>query len=191
MSELFKLHNVDTAPESIKPVLRNVIAKFGILPNLMAVQAESPLALTAYTTLATLIGEMSTLSPTEQQVVYFTANTYHGCTFCVAAHTLVAKGQKVPDEVIEALRDGQPLADEQLEALRQFTFKVLEQRGWVLDADTQAFLDAGYAPAHVLEVVTLIGLKVLSNYTNHFAETPLNDQFQPYAWRDPRGVAAE
>ncbi len=33
-----------------------------------------------------------------------------------------------------------------------------------------------------LEVVLGIGMKTLSNYTNHLAETPLDAQFQPVTW---------
>ncbi|MEM6903940.1 MAG: carboxymuconolactone decarboxylase family protein [Pseudomonadota bacterium] len=187
----FTFHSVDTAPEGSQAILEGATKKLGFTPNLFAAQAESPLALEAYTTLSALIGEKSSFSPTEQQVVFFTGNTYHGCTFCVAAHTAISKGQKVDDAVIEALRNEQPLADAKLEALRQFAYKVIDQRGWVGDADTQAFLDAGYTKAHVLEVVTLVGLKVLSNYTNHFAHTPLNDAFKPFEWSDPRKQAAE
>lgn len=187
----FTFHTVDSAPEASKEALKGAQKKLGFVPNLFAAQAESPLALKAYTQLSQTIAENATLSATEQQVVFFTGNTYHGCTFCVAAHTAISKGQKVPDDVIEALRNEQPLADAKLEALRQFAHKVIDQRGWVDDADTQAFLDAGYEKAHVLEVITLVGLKVLSNYTNHFAHTPLNDAFKPFEWQDAKTVAAE
>ncbi|MAJ62800.1 MAG: carboxymuconolactone decarboxylase [Alphaproteobacteria bacterium] len=187
----FTFHTVESAPEASREALAAAAKKVGFVPNLYAAQAEAPLALKAYLQLSQTIAENSTFSATEQQVVFFTGNTYHGCTFCVAAHTAIAKGQKVPDDVIEALRNEQPLADAKLEALRQFAYKVIDQRGWVSDADTQAFLDAGYEKAHVFEVITLVGLKVLSNYSNHFAHTPLNDAFKPFEWTDPKSVAAE
>jgi uncharacterized peroxidase-related enzyme len=187
----FTLHTPETAPEASKASLEKAKKNYGLIPNLFAVQAESPLALNAYVALQGLIAEQSSFTPTEQQIVYFTANTYHGCTFCVAAHTAVSKKQGIDDAVISALREERPLADARLEALRQFAYKVIDQRGWVSDTDTQAFLDAGYSKAQVLEVVTLVALKVMSNYTNHFASTPVNEQFQPFAWADPKRQAAE
>lgn len=45
-----------------------------------------------------------------------------------------------------------------------------------------AFLDAGYNNQAILEVVLGVGLKTISNYTNHFAQTPLNEAFAPFAW---------
>ena len=82
----------------------------------------------------------------------------------MAAHTTIAKGQKVPDDVITALRDGTPIADTKFEALRQFAAKVNETRGYPTDSDIQALLSAGYTKKTVLEVVLGTGLKVHSNY---------------------------
>ena len=65
------------------------------------------------------------------------------------------------------------LADAKLEALRQFAIVINETRGWPQESDVQAFFDAGYAQQHVLEVIMGIAPKVLSNYTNHIAETDL------------------
>ena len=90
--------------------------------------------------------------------------------------------QKVPADVVQAIRTGQPIADGKLEALRRFTAAVAATRGRPPEADTAAFLAAGYAPAHILEVILGVGMKTLSNYTNHLAGTPLDEAFAPVAW---------
>ena len=61
--------------------------------------------------------------------------------------------QKVPADVIEAIRNDQPIANSKLEALRTFTTAVVEKRGWVSEDDTAAFLAAGYSKAQILEIV--------------------------------------
>jgi len=53
-----------------------------------------------------------------------------------------------------------------------------------------AFLAAGYTKANVLEVILGTGLKVLSNYTNHVADTPLDQAFQAKAWSASTSLAA-
>ncbi len=88
---------------------------------------------------------------------------------------------KVPEEVIASLRDDRPISYAKLEALRQFTKAVVSQRGWVPEQNLQAFLDAGYTRAQVLEVVLGVSLKTLSNFINHLAETPIDEQFQAFA----------
>ncbi len=77
-----------------------------------------------------------------------------------------------------------------LEALRDFTLQVVRNRGFVSDDDTQAFLDAGFETRHILEVILGVSQKVMSNYTNHFAQTPVDTVFQKFAW-ERSAVAAE
>jgi alkylhydroperoxidase family enzyme len=84
--------------------------------------------------------------------------------------------------VVQAIRNGRPIADKKLEALRRFTAAVVTSRGWPSDADTGAFLNAGYGRQQVLEVVLGVGIKTLSNYTNHIADTPLDQAFATAAW---------
>lgn len=85
-------------------------------------------------------------------------------------------------ENIEALRNGTPLADIKLQALRHFTQQMVKARGWVEDSEIEAFLTAGYSKQQVLEVILGIAIKVMHNYTNHIAKTPLDKQFEPNIW---------
>ena len=52
-------------------------------------------------------------------------------------------------------------------------------------ADTSAFREAGYSEQHVLDVILGIGLKTLSNYTNHIAGTPVDEAFAHERWAAP------
>jgi len=175
MSE-HRLHTVETAPEEAKPVLQEVAKKYGFTPNLMSVMAESPTLLKGYLALGGLL-EASSLSPVEQQVVLLAVSRENGCEYCMAAHSTVASMIKAPQETIAALRDGTPIPDAKLEALRSFTTAVVAERGWVKPEAVQAFFDAGYCRANLLEVILGVGMKTLSNYTNHLAETPLDAAF--------------
>ena len=63
----------------------------------------------------------------------------------------------------------------------------VQSRGWVEAHDLQAFLTAGYEQKHVLDVLTIVSLKTLSNYVNHMAESPLDPQLAGFKW-EPNGV---
>lgn len=186
----FTTHTIESAPADSKPLLEGAKAKVGFVPNLFANMAESPALLEGYLTLANIFGKTS-FTETERQIVTMTSNRLNGCTYCMAAHTTISKGAGVPDDVIEALRDNTPIADTKLEALRQFSEVMVETRGWPSEAQTQAFLDAGWTKANILEVVLGTSLKVMSNYTNHAAATPLDDAFQGNAWSQTSAEAAE
>ena len=177
----FDVHTKDTASAKSVESLLNAEEAFGFIPNLIGILAESPAALNGYLTLGQIFDE-SSFSPTERQLVILTVSRVNECRYCVAAHSVVADLQEVPADVIEAIRNDQPIADNKLEALRTFTTAVVEERGWVTEDDTAAFLAAGYSKAQILEVILGISFKTLSNYANHVADTPLDHAFALKAW---------
>lgn len=185
----FTVHTEESAPAGSKPIIGQVKATFGMLPNLMATLAESPAAIEGYSTLMGIY-EKSDLTPTEKQIILMTNNRLNGCTYCMAAHSAVSKSQGVPDDVIAALRSGSPLDDAKLETLRSFTEAMFGTRGNVSDADVDAFLSAGYTKANLLEVVLGTALKVLSNYSNKFTHAPVDRAFQGFAWSAEEAASA-
>ncbi|PKM28672.1 MAG: carboxymuconolactone decarboxylase [Gammaproteobacteria bacterium HGW-Gammaproteobacteria-11] len=180
MSE-FTLHTLDSAPAKSKPLLEGSLKAFGSIPNLHAVMADAPAVLEAYQRLHGLF-MASSFNTDEKTVLWQTINVEHGCTYCVAAHSAIAGQMKVSDDITQALRNGTPLQDQKLEALRHFTLELVRDRGYVKPESLKAFLDAGYSLQQVQEVVLCLSQKVLSNYINHLAETPLDESFSAFAW---------
>jgi AhpD family alkylhydroperoxidase len=185
----YTVHTIETAPEASKPLLASVKQGWGFIPKLQGTMAESPLALEAYDTVFNLVAKKATLSPAEQQVVYQAINVFHGCEYCTSGHTFLSRKAGVPEDVIHAIRDQQPIEDRRLEALRSFAEIVAEARGFAGDGAVAAFIAAGFTKAQVLEVVTIIAAKVMSNYTNHLTYTPLESFMEDPAlrWHDPLG----
>lgn len=178
----FKLHDLDTAPKDSQPLLRDSLEAFGMIPNLHAIMAEAPGLLEGYKKLHDLFTQ-SSLSAAEQTVVWQTINVEHGCHYCVPAHTGIAKSMKVDDAIIDALREESELPDPRLEALRQFTLRIVRQRGQIDPLDLQAFLDAGFDRRQVCEVILGVGQKTMSNYLNAIADTPLDQPFKKFTWQ--------
>lgn len=177
----FTVHSPDTAPgKSIEP-LRNAEKIFGFVPNLIGVLAESPVAAEAYLNLNEIF-DTTSLSETERQVVVLTSSRYAECRYCIAAHSTVAEMQKVPSEVIDAIRNDEPIAIYKLEALRAFTIAVVDKRGQVSDQDLSAFFEAGYGKQQVLEVIVGLSMTTLGNYVNHISNTPVDDAFAGNSW---------
>jgi alkylhydroperoxidase family enzyme len=104
----------------------------------------------------------------------------------MAGHTNLSRMAKVDDDTITALRNNQPVADHKIEALRQFAAKVTRQRGFVSEADVAAFKAAGYDNRAVLDVLVLAATKLISNYANHLADTPLDPFMSGSEWTPPR-----
>ncbi|MFB2977769.1 carboxymuconolactone decarboxylase family protein [Microseira sp. BLCC-F43] len=180
----FTIHTLETAPAASKEALIHAKETFGLIPNLEGILAEAPAALKGGMALWDLFAS-SSLTPIEQQIVYLTANYEHDCRYCMAAHSGLAKMVGMASEDIDALRNGQPLADPKLQALRLFTQRAIATRGWLEDREIEEFLAAGYTKQQVLEVILGIAVKIIHNYTNHIAKTPLDKAFQPYVWSKP------
>ena len=178
----FELHTVETAPESVKPELEVAQSTYGTIPNLYRGLANAPAALKMYLAFNKTMDEFAHLTPVERQVVYLTISAENGCTYCVGAHSVLAGMAEMPSDTLAELREQRPLSDLKLNALRNFALAQMEHRGWLPEEALNDFVSAGYDQRHVLEVITLLAQKTMSNYFNHIAQTPLDDMFQSMAW---------
>lgn len=176
----FRLHTMDSAPEGSKPFFENSIKNYGSLPNLHAIFGEEPAALDAYQQLHSLF-QQTDFNAEELTVIWQTINVAHGCAYCVPAHSLVASVMGVAPALNDALRNGDPMPTPKLQVLHDTTLAILRERGQVDDAVLERFYDAGYEQKHILGILLGMAQKVMSNYINHIAKTPLDEMFQPFA----------
>ena len=178
----FEIHTAQSAPDRSKTLLEQTKAAFGVVPNLHAVMAEAPGLLEGYLVLHRLFLE-SSFTDEEKTVVWQSINVEHDCHYCVPSHTGIAKRMGVDVSVSDALRNETPLPTPRLEALRRFTLQMVRERGSAGDRQVEAFLAAGFTSRQVLEVVLAISQKVMSNYTNKLANTPIEPYFEQFAWQ--------
>ena len=95
----------------------------------------------------------------------------------------MAKAMKIDEAVSNALRDETALPTARLEALRDFTLLLLRNHGHASDSAISKFLSAGFTHQNMLEVVLGLAQKTISNYVNHLARTPIDKQYEHYAWK--------
>lgn len=176
-----KVHNIETAPEGSKQLLENSQKAYGSIPGLHGVLAGAPKILEAYQTLHQLFVDTS-FNNEELTVVWQAINVEHACHYCVPAHTGIAKMMKVDDSITEALRNETPLENPKLEALRTMALTIVRNRGHVTQEDLDTFYAAGYEERQVLEIILGLSQKVISNYTNHIANTPVDTGFKKFVW---------
>ena len=179
---------IDGTEGAAKTLLEKAKAQMGFVPNMYAGMANSPGLLETYLLGYQRFREASGFTAVEQEVVLLTISRFHGCTYCMAAHSMIAdKMSKVPAEVLEALRTGGLIPDARLAALSEFTAIMVEQRGNPTTEQFEAFLAAGYGDREVLDIVLAIAVKTISNYSNHLLHTEVDAAFRAYAW-EPRPV---
>ncbi|MBO1896135.1 MAG: carboxymuconolactone decarboxylase family protein [Shewanella sp.] len=177
----FTIHTVDTAPEGSKAMLEGAKKQMGMVPNLFGVLAESPSTLQAYQQLHQAFLDTS-FNPEELTVVWQTINVEHECGYCVPAHTGIAHSMKVDPALTEALRNKAAMPTAKLQALQDATLSIVRNRGNISEVELAAFYAAGYGQQQVLEIILGLSQKVISNYTNHVAKTPVDDAFKKFTW---------
>ena len=176
-----KVHNIETAPEESKPLLEKSVKAFGMIPGLHGVLASSPGVLEAYQTLHQLFVD-SSFNNEELTVVWQTINVEHECHYCVPAHTGIAHMMKVDPAISEALRNRTTMPSEKLQVLHETTLSIVRNRGNISEEELNRFYAAGYGERQVLEIILGLSQKVISNYSNHIANTPVDAPFQKFAW---------
>lgn len=84
---------------------------------------------------------------------------------------------KVLTEVTDAIRNGKQITDVKLNALSKLTRSLTVNRGIVSQQEIDNFIAAGYSETHVLGIITGIGIKTMSNYSNHLTNPQIDSTF--------------
>jgi uncharacterized peroxidase-related enzyme len=149
----------------------------GFVPNLYAYYAKSETALADYLALQ---NRKSSLTNKQREIINLVTSQINGCRYCQSAHSVLGKYSGLTEEQILEIRKGSATFDTKLDALVQFTAAVVENKGMVSRDAKEAFFTAGYTEVNMIDVVIIIGDKIISNYihnlTNIEIDWPLAEQ---------------
>ncbi len=178
-----KLENL-VYSEKTNEILENTQKGMGFVPNMYQKMGGNTALLDAYTYSYKSFRANSGFSPVEQEVIFLTVAYLNNCEYCMAARSFVGdRMSKVPLEVTNAIRDGKQIPDTKLAALSKLTRSFTTNRGIVSQDEIDEFLAAGYSESHVLGVIAGIGVKTLSNYSNHVTSPEVDAAFASRIWR--------
>ncbi|WP_075791321.1 carboxymuconolactone decarboxylase family protein [Massilia putida] len=170
-----------TAQGKQKEVLDVALKQVGFIPNMYANMANAPGVLSTYLHGYDLFRKESGLSPAEQEVVFLSISQYNGCTYCTAAHSMIAdKMSHVPKDVLQAIRAREPIPDAKLAVLAAMAVEMVAKHGQPSPDVVKRFLDAGYRERDLLYIVLAAAVKTLSNYSNQAFGTELDEAFSAY-----------
>ncbi|WP_306643952.1 carboxymuconolactone decarboxylase family protein [Sanyastnella coralliicola] len=161
---------------SNQAIFDNLQSKIGFVPNLYAYYAKNETALGDYLTLQ---NRKSTLKAKEREVVNLVTSQINGCRYCQSAHTAIGKMNGFTDEEIIEVRQGQASFDSKLNALATFTAEVVENRGKASNDAKEAFFAAGYDESNLIDVVMVVGDKIISNYIHNLAQFDIDFPVAP------------
>jgi alkylhydroperoxidase family enzyme len=178
----YPIPTLASAPEKSKPALEQLQQAFGTIPNIAAVISNSPKLVTS---LVGVFQQVHSSSLTEQeiQIVLLTDAVANSSTYAVAFHTALALNQGVSSEETAGIRARLVPKDPRFGALSTLANTLIEKRGHLSEQELDAFLAAGFTQEQILEVIAIVAASTITNYAGTIADPPLEDQFQPFAWR--------
>jgi uncharacterized peroxidase-related enzyme len=155
----------------------NLQKGLGFVPNLYAYYAKNETALGDYLALQ---NRKSTLKAKEREVINLVTSQINGCRYCQSAHTALGKMNGFTESQIIELRKGSASFDNTLDALAKFTASVVENRGRATEESKEAFFAVGYTEASMIDVLIVVGDKIISNYLHNLTgfeiDFPLAEQ---------------
>lgn len=179
----------DTAIELQKELLSITKKEFRMIPNMYKAMANTPILLKTYMDAYKGFRTQSNFSATEQEIIFLTISVENNCSYCMAAHSLIADlVSKVPPNITDAIRNGEEIPDTKLKSLYEFTSIMVNKRGNPSNEDVKSFLESGYNEKHILDIILEISIKTISNYTNHIFHTEVDPTFKIREWKSFKAV---
>jgi alkylhydroperoxidase family enzyme len=177
----FPLYTVDNAPAQSKPVLQKLHETFGMIPNIAAAMAGSPVLINGFIGVFERVHASSLTEPQIQTLLLTNAVT-NASEWPVAFHSALALQQGVSRADVDAMRAGGLPGDNELAAFSTLARTLIDKRGRLDDADQSRFLDAGFTAEQILEVIAVVAASTITNYTASVAQPPLEASFSEFAW---------
>lgn len=179
----YPLYTIDSAPAQSRPVLEQLQQAFGLIPNIAAKMAASPVLINGFIGLFERV-HASSLSEVQIQTLLLTNAVTNGSEWPVAFHTALALQAGMRSTDVDAIRRGVLPDDAQLAALSALARTLIEKRGRLAEADQQRFLDAGFNAEQILEVIAAVAASTITNFTSSVTQPPLEAQFETFVWHE-------
>jgi len=157
--------------EGNQAIFDNLEKGLGFVPNLYAAFAYNDTALGDYLQLQ---NRKSTLKAKEREVINLVTSQVNECQYCLSAHTALGKMNGFTDEQVLELRAGGASFDEKLNTLAALTQSFVITRGKPDAALVDAFFAAGYSKANLVDVIVVIGDKIISNFIHGVTQVPVD-----------------
>ena len=162
----------DNASAEQQELLDAIQQKLGMVPNFLKIFANSPAALRAFLGLHGIAGEGELSSDTRERIALAVAQQ-NACQYCVSAHTAIGRKAGLNGDEIAANRAGGS-QDAKAAVAVKFANTLVEHSGSVTAAEIAELRSAGYSDAEVVEIITHVGMNILTNFIGKASEVEID-----------------
>jgi uncharacterized peroxidase-related enzyme len=167
----FTVPTRDEVSENNQGIFDMMTKNFGKVPNLYATFAYNETALSDYLTLQ---NRKNTLSAKEREIINLVVSQVNDCKYCVPAHTFISKMHGFTDEQILEIRRAQISFDAKYDALAKFVKETAINRGRSSEKALSNLFNVGYNKANLVDIMMVIGDKIISNYFHNITQIPVD-----------------
>jgi uncharacterized peroxidase-related enzyme len=162
----------ESVDSKVAATLSQLKASRGKLPNLFPTLAQAPVALDGFLSLSKALSR-GRLSARQREILALAIAQENECQYRLSAHTEGAKAAGL--SAADTLKAHAGSSEDPFErALVAFTKNIVRQRGLVSDQDLDVARKAGIDDSLILEIVAVVALNTLTNYTNRLADTEID-----------------
>ena len=155
------LVTTEQANEQQQALYAAITEQLGMVPNFLKVFANSPAALEAFLGLHSIANAGELDGKTKERIALGLAEQ-NACQYCVSAHTAIGKKAGLTGDEMLANRAGTS-QDAKAAVAVKFARSLAENNGEVTTAELLAIRNAGYSDAEIVEIITHVGMNVLTN----------------------------
>lgn len=144
----------------------------GAVPNIYQGIANSPTALQSLLQVGAAL-DGGQLKAVDKEAIALAVSQVYSCTYCLAAHTLLAKKAGLTEAETIAVRRG-TIAIPSTGALVKFITRAIRPEGQIADEDVAAVKAVGYNDAQITEALLVAALTVFSNVFQRTHQAPVD-----------------
>ena len=159
-------------PSETTQMLEAVKAQMGMVPNIIKVMANSPVALSAYLGLTGALGQ-GVLSPQLREQIALTVAGINKCDYCASVHTAVGKQVGLDAQELAQNLTGAS-SDSKTHTALSLVRQIVEHRGNVPDTYLVLAHTNGFSDEQILEIFSHTMLNMFTNYFNHLVRTEID-----------------
>jgi uncharacterized peroxidase-related enzyme len=171
MSTTINVPTREEVSETNQAIFDQLQKGLGFVPNLYATYAHSDTALGDYLVLQ---NRKSSLKAKEREVINLVVSQINECAYCLAAHTTLGKMNGFSDDQIIEIREGSASFDAKLDALAKFVGDITLNRSKPSVEVKENLFAAGYTTENLVDIILVIGDKVISNFIHGATQVPID-----------------
>lgn len=160
MSRITTISN-EIANDAQLELLEAIKQQLGMVPNFLRIFANSPEALKAFLGLHHIASHGSLDAATRERIAVALAQQ-NECEYCLSAHSAIGRKAGLNSDEILANREGNS-QDAKAAVAVKFARSLVEHTGEVTTGELQAMRNAGFSESDIVEVITHVGMNVLTN----------------------------